>query len=113
MVKGHGVVPNAAGSYRWRDVASILVALLVDSSATVFATPFDARGVPFDARGVRLGGIVITWSSTNLSVARVVPNPGSLSATVTAVGPPGVAQIEARIGNIVQTIIVQVKPRFQ
>ncbi len=74
--------------------------LLVDSSQVVLAQVFDQRGAPLDAQ--------IRWASSNVSVARVVPDPGSPTATVIGVS-VGIAQIEARVGNVVSTVVVQVQ----
>lgn len=74
--------------------------LLVDSSRVVLAQVFDQDGTPLDAP--------IRWASSNVSVARVVPDPGAPTATVIGVS-EGIAQIEARVGNVVSTVVVQVQ----
>ncbi len=77
--------------------------LTVGEQATVVATLFDQRGSPITA-AVRL-----TWVSTNLAVATVSFNAAAPGfATVTAVS-PGIAQIEARSGNIRSTIVIAVQ----
>ena len=75
--------------------------LLVDSSQVVIAQVFDPRGAPIPDAQIR-------WASNNVSVARVVPDPGAPTATVIAVS-EGIAQIEARVGNVVSTVVVQVQ----
>ncbi len=81
--------------------------LEVGEQGTVLATLFDARGNPITA------AVPLTWVSNNLAVASVsfdrnVPN----FATVTALS-PGVAQIEARSGNVRSTVVITVRAAVQ
>ncbi len=74
--------------------------LLVDSSDLVIAQVFDARGG-------NIPGAQIRWLSSNVNVARVVPDAGQPTATVFGVA-EGIAQIEARVGNVSSIVVVQV-----
>lgn len=75
-----------------------------DKTASATVTPLDAKGNPAQ---VQAGSAV--WSSSDESVATVTPDPANeLAATVTPVGPLGVAQIklecDADLGDGVTTI---------
>ncbi len=81
--------------------------LAVGEQGTVIATLFDARGNPITT------AVQLTWVSNNLAVASVafdqnVPN----FATVTALS-SGIAQIEARSGNIRSTVVITVRAAIQ
>jgi hypothetical protein len=77
--------------------------LTVGETGNVIATLFDARGNPITAAAP------LSWVSNNLSVAVVEYNPAAPNfATVRAVS-PGIAQIQARSGNISSTVVVAVQ----
>ena len=97
-----GVMAAPAGA---QQVAEIQVlppelTLLVDSSDLIIAQVFDERGSNIQDAQIR-------WLSSNVNVARVVPDPGQPTATVIGVG-EGIAQIEARVGNVSSIVVVQV-----
>ena len=74
--------------------------LAVGESDFVIAAMFDGQNNPVTSAEP-------TWVSSNVNVATVQPDPGQPTATITAVG-PGIAQIEARVGNVVAIVVVQV-----
>ena len=97
-----GVLATPASA---QEVAEIQVlppnlTLLVDSSDLVIAQVFDARGGNIQDAQIR-------WLSSDVNVARVVPDPGLPTATVFGVA-EGIAQIEARVGNVSSIVVVQV-----
>ena len=74
--------------------------LAVGESDFVIAAMFDGQNNPVTSAEP-------TWVSSNVNVATVQPDPGAPTATITAIG-PGIAQIEARVGNVVAIVVVQV-----
>ncbi len=81
--------------------------LEVGEQGIVIATLFDARGNPITT------AVQLTWISNNLAVASVSFDQNARNlATVTAVS-PGIAQIEARSGNIRSTVVVAVSAAIQ
>lgn len=74
--------------------------LTVGESDFVIAAMFDSQRNPVTSAEP-------TWVSSNINVATVQPDPGVPTATITAIG-PGIAQIEARVGNVVAIVVVQV-----
>ncbi|MCH6547169.1 MAG: trypsin-like peptidase domain-containing protein, partial [Gemmatimonadetes bacterium] len=81
--------------------------LEVGEQGIVIATLFDARGNPITT------AVQLTWISNNLAVASVSFDQNTRNlATVTAVS-PGIAQIEARSGNIRSTVVVAVSAAIQ
>ena len=75
--------------------------LAVGESDFVIAAMFDSQRNPVTSAQP-------TWVSSNVSVATVQPDPGQPTATITAVA-PGIAQIEARVGDVVAILVVQVQ----
>ncbi len=82
--------------------------LTVGEQGIVIATLFDTRGNPITA------ALQLTWVSTNLTVATVSFDQNTPNfATVTAVS-AGIAQIEARSGNVRSTVVIAVSaPQIQ
>ncbi len=75
--------------------------LTVGESDFVIAAMFDGQRNPVTSAEP-------TWVSSNVNVATVQPDPGQPTAIVTAIA-PGIAQIEARVGNVVAILVVQVQ----
>ena len=100
LALGVMVTPVGAQQVAEIQVLPSELTLLVDSSDLVITQVFDARGGNIQDAQIR-------WLSSNVKVARVVPDPGQPTATVFGVA-EGFAQIEARVGNVSSIVVVQV-----